>query len=156
LQEELAQRLATILPKLDRAVRSGDAETLFWLQAHVRTSTQDGRESAVSDAPCGAAPQVGQLYFCAFMRTMQREWHGIDRLRLDKFLVLVRCFVRALFGHLRSSGWCASPSSVWHTQCGREVEVMCAVCKSAGLLCGPDMQHGLPGRWGKLEYDLTW
>jgi hypothetical protein len=38
LQEELAQRLAAILPKLDRAVRSGDAGSLFWLHAHVSTS----------------------------------------------------------------------------------------------------------------------
>lgn len=52
-----------------------------------------------------ALTQVAQLYFRVFMRTMQREWFGIDRLRLDKFLLLVRRLVRALFVHLRRSNW---------------------------------------------------
>ncbi len=99
----------------------------------------------MSDALSGADPQVGQVYFCVFMRTMQREWHGIDRLRLDKFLVLVRCFVRALFGHLRSSGWCASFPSVWHAQCRGWWLALCGsllaffallVCSTACLALG--------------------
>ncbi len=49
--------------------------------------------------------QVALLYFQVFMRTMQREWFGIDHLRLDKFLMLVRRFVRALFMHLRARNW---------------------------------------------------
>ena len=47
------------------------------------------------------------MYFQTFMRTMRREWFGIDRLRLDKFLLLVRRFVRALFAHLRAVNWYA-------------------------------------------------
>lgn len=53
----------------------------------------------------GAVVQVALLYFQVFMRTMQREWFGIDHLRLDKFLMLVRRFVRALFTHLRARNW---------------------------------------------------
>ena len=33
----------------------------------------------------------------AFWKTMAREWSGIDSLRMDKFLYLVRCYVRAGF-----------------------------------------------------------
>ena len=36
---------------------------------------------------------------------MQREWFGIDRLRLDKFLMLARKFVRQLFVYLQASAW---------------------------------------------------
>ncbi|KAK9837267.1 hypothetical protein WJX81_002616 [Elliptochloris bilobata] len=67
VQDQLAQRLAGVLPKLNG--------------------------------------KVGRLYFQTFMRTMQREWFGIDRLRLDKFLLLVRRFVRVLFAHLRTINW---------------------------------------------------
>ena len=53
---------------------------------------------------------MGRKYFQTFMRTMRREWFGIDRLRLDKFLLLVRRFVRALFAHLRAGNWYACHS----------------------------------------------
>eukprot|EP00967_Tisochrysis_lutea_P090663 scaffold129844_cov24-Tisochrysis_lutea.AAC.1 len=36
---------------------------------------------------------------------MQREWFNIDRLRLDKFLMLVRKFIGQLFTYLRSHNW---------------------------------------------------
>jgi hypothetical protein len=51
--------------------------------------------------------QGGLLYFKVFARTMQREWFGIDRLRLDKFMLLARKFVHQLFALLRQSDWCA-------------------------------------------------
>lgn len=39
------------------------------------------------------------------MDTMRREWFGIDRLRLDKFLMLVRKFVAQLLAYLARHGW---------------------------------------------------
>jgi hypothetical protein len=45
------------------------------------------------------------LYFRCFMDTMRREWFGIDRLRLDKFLLLVRRFVARMFVGLARRGW---------------------------------------------------
>ena len=39
------------------------------------------------------------------MEAMQREWFGIDKLRLDKFLMLVRKFLRQLFVHLQALDW---------------------------------------------------
>ncbi|KAK9825507.1 hypothetical protein WJX74_002347 [Apatococcus lobatus] len=38
-------------------------------------------------------PEVAVMYFRVFLKTMQREWFGIDRLRLDKFMLLIRCFL---------------------------------------------------------------
>lgn len=36
---------------------------------------------------------------------MYREWGAIDKLRLDKFMMLVRKFVREVFSMLQSRGW---------------------------------------------------
>lgn len=41
---------------------------------------------------------------------MRREWFGIDRLRLDKFMMLVRKFMQQTFVHLRNADWCGH----WH------------------------------------------
>jgi Nucleolar protein,Nop52 len=41
-----------------------------------------------------------------FLATMRREWFGIDRLRLDKFMMLVRKFMQQMFVHLRNADWC--------------------------------------------------
>ena len=59
--------------------------------------------TAVRCAP--PAPQTGFLYFACFMKTMRREWFGIDRLRLDKYMMLIRKFVAQLLRHLAASKW---------------------------------------------------
>ncbi|POM71325.1 Ribosomal RNA processing protein 1 [Phytophthora palmivora] len=41
----------------------------------------------------------------SFFRTMHREWHGLDGLRLDKFYSLVRKFVRETVALLRVQDW---------------------------------------------------
>ena len=41
--------------------------------------------------------QVQTAYFRVFFQFLREEWQGIDRLRLDKFLMLARNFVRQLF-----------------------------------------------------------
>ncbi|CAI5732174.1 unnamed protein product [Peronospora destructor] len=41
----------------------------------------------------------------SFFRTMHREWHGLDGLRLDKFYSLVRKFVREAMVLLRVQDW---------------------------------------------------
>ena len=40
-----------------------------------------------------------------FFMTMGREWHGIDRLRLDKFYMLVRKMLKEIFEHLLKENW---------------------------------------------------
>ncbi|XP_008799436.1 ribosomal RNA processing protein 1 homolog B-like [Phoenix dactylifera] len=44
-------------------------------------------------------------YFEAFILTIRREWGGIDFLRLDKFYLLIRRFLRHLFLLLRKNDW---------------------------------------------------
>ncbi|KAI9722381.1 MAG: hypothetical protein M1812_001853 [Candelaria pacifica] len=41
----------------------------------------------------------------AFWNTMAREWNGIDVLRMDKFLFLVRGYLNATFQYLARTGW---------------------------------------------------
>lgn len=62
-----------------------------------------------------ASVQVGVLYYQAFIRTMRREWMGIDHLRLDKFMMLLRKFLAQLLRVLQGNAWCghlkAAPSA---------------------------------------------
>lgn len=44
----------------------------------------------------------------AFWITMAREWNGIDVLRMDKFLLLVRTYLAGSFKYLRDRKWEAS------------------------------------------------
>jgi len=88
----LAVRLADILPALSDKVRSVADNTVslslltpLLYFAHML--------------------QVAFLYFTVFLSTMRREWFGIDRLRLDKFMMLVRKFVKALFQYLQAQQW---------------------------------------------------
>jgi len=48
---------------------------------------------------------VALSYFRVFFTTMRREWFGIDRLRLDKFMVLVRKVVQQAFVYFRQANW---------------------------------------------------
>jgi ribosomal RNA-processing protein 1 len=48
---------------------------------------------------------VGQLYFHAFVHTMRREWFGIDRHRMDKFMLLIRKFYAAHLRRLQARNW---------------------------------------------------
>ncbi|KZF26379.1 nucleolar [Xylona heveae TC161] len=41
----------------------------------------------------------------AFWKTMSREWTGIDVLRMDKFLMLVRAYLNASFRYLAKIRW---------------------------------------------------
>lgn len=51
------------------------------------------------------ALQTAWGYFTVFIHTMRREWFGIDRLRLDKFLMLVRKFVAQLLACMKARKW---------------------------------------------------
>jgi hypothetical protein len=52
-------------------------------------------------------PSSAHLYFTTFVHTMRREWFGIDRLRLDKFLLLIRRFISHMFVSLKQRSWAA-------------------------------------------------
>ncbi|KAL5019480.1 hypothetical protein ScPMuIL_002372 [Solemya velum] len=48
---------------------------------------------------------VSMLFFKVFLLTEAREWNGIDRWRLDKFMMLVRQMVRQSLILLKSHSW---------------------------------------------------
>ncbi|CAL1291601.1 unnamed protein product [Larinioides sclopetarius] len=45
------------------------------------------------------------LYIDSFFATMSREWHCIDRYRLEKFMMLVRKFLHQCFQLLKNKSW---------------------------------------------------
>ncbi|CAD7699760.1 unnamed protein product [Ostreobium quekettii] len=64
----------------------------------------------------GLQEQVAPLYVAGLFSTMRREWIGIDYLRLDKFLMLVRKFLSSTFRRIHASGWCST-----HCRCLMDV-----------------------------------
>ncbi|GLT62955.1 hypothetical protein SLA2020_355560 [Shorea laevis] len=50
-------------------------------------------------------PPLSHEYFSVFLITMRREWTGIDRLRLDKFYLLIRRFLHCFFLMLKKRSW---------------------------------------------------
>ncbi|XP_054432343.1 ribosomal RNA processing protein 1 homolog A isoform X2 [Pteronotus mesoamericanus] len=49
--------------------------------------------------------EAQHLFLQTFWQTMNREWTGIDRLRLDKFYMLMRLVLKESFTALRMRGW---------------------------------------------------
>ncbi|CAJ0931329.1 unnamed protein product, partial [Mesorhabditis belari] len=45
------------------------------------------------------------LYFECLLKSLAKEWKAIDRWRMDKFLMLIRRCVRAVFHYLKGVGW---------------------------------------------------
>ncbi len=60
------------------------------------------------------SPDVARTYFTVFFRALREEWFGIDRLRLDKFMLLIRRMLRQLFRRLHSASWCGCLSCIGH------------------------------------------
>ncbi len=48
---------------------------------------------------------MSYLYYTVFMKTMRREWLGIDQHRLAKFLLLMRKFTRQALRHMQLAEW---------------------------------------------------
>ncbi|XP_053162030.1 ribosomal RNA processing protein 1 homolog B isoform X2 [Hemicordylus capensis] len=49
--------------------------------------------------------EARHLFIQTFWQTMSREWNGVDRLRLDKFYMLMRMVLRQCFEVLKRNGW---------------------------------------------------
>lgn len=54
--------------------------------------------------------ELALRFFKVFLMTMRREWAGIDRLRLDKFYLLLRKCLVHMFLALQTSGWHQDPT----------------------------------------------
>nr|XP_039252421.1 ribosomal RNA processing protein 1 homolog A-like [Styela clava] len=67
---------------------------------------QEDLANKISDLLPGLSNiKTAMLFFDTFLETMQREWKGIDRLRMDKFYLLVRCVLRKAFEFLKTRSW---------------------------------------------------
>ena len=73
-------------------------------RASIQQPASEHTDIATVFLTCASSPQT-EKFIRAFYTTMQREWSGIDRLRLDKFYNLIRCFQRETFVYLAKSHW---------------------------------------------------
>lgn len=118
VQQDLALRMALITLQLDDSRQEQPSEECL---ASMRQS-QNALAQLGADEAALAAHQVSTttgldtlprslLYFHCFLSTMQREYGGIDHLRLDKYMSLVRRFLAAGFTlmsrHSFAQQWCA-------------------------------------------------
>jgi len=55
--------------------------------------------------PATLPPRPAASYRAAGLAALQREWGGLDRLRMDKFMGLARALVRAAFAAAAAAGW---------------------------------------------------
>ncbi|PWN52297.1 Nop52-domain-containing protein [Violaceomyces palustris] len=62
-------------------------------------------EGSIPALRCSPRARSGLAFVEGFWDTMIREWNGIDRLRLDKFYMLLRRFLNAAFRLLASEDW---------------------------------------------------
>ena len=119
MQAELAERLAAILPQLSEKVKrehtcmGNDVTPLqqprfrgtLEIQVRVRLPLLQRKILSVPAFLTVSATQGALQYFKIFARTMQREWFGIDKLRLDKFMMLARRVLHQVYAHLQKTGW---------------------------------------------------
>ncbi|GAB4838261.1 hypothetical protein Ancab_027790 [Ancistrocladus abbreviatus] len=61
--------------------------------------------NSLSSLLLSLSPSLSILYFSHFLIAMRREWIGIDHLRLDKFYLLIRVFIRHFFILMKKSNW---------------------------------------------------
>jgi hypothetical protein len=71
--------------------------------------TADTLQTELAERLAGLLPQLqapmAALYWGGLLATLRREWSAMDHHRLDKFLMLVRKFVAALFQRLEALKW---------------------------------------------------
>lgn len=49
--------------------------------------------------------QSAVIFIKAFFKTIQKEWHGIDQFRMDKFYLLIRFLLKETFNFLKKYAW---------------------------------------------------
>lgn len=75
----------------------------MWMSDRART--QQRLAIDLADLLSILSPENFVGFNAAFWRTMGREWPGIDALRMDKFLFLIRQYVNKSFEYLRGQKW---------------------------------------------------
>lgn len=85
-------------PRVQQALAQEMADMLLIINAG-----QISASSSSSSAATNAEPSL--LFLEGFWDAMVREWWGLDKWRIDKFMMLVRRFVNAAFRLLDRTGW---------------------------------------------------
>ena len=66
-------------------------------------------QTALAERLAGLLPQMqppmARLYWGGLLGTLRREWASMDHHRMDKYLLLVRKFVAAVFSCCAGAGW---------------------------------------------------
>jgi ribosomal RNA-processing protein 1 len=75
----------------------------FWLSDRPRV--QQALANDLAELLIPMSESNAPTFFRAFWETMTREWSGIDALRIDKFLLLVRRYLNAGFRYCAARGW---------------------------------------------------
>jgi ribosomal RNA-processing protein 1 len=70
-----------------------------------RPLTQQRLATSLAALVSDLQPTLVLPFLKAFWTTMAREWSGIDVLRMDKFLFLVRQYVAAAWAYFARTGW---------------------------------------------------
>ncbi|XP_008801543.2 LOW QUALITY PROTEIN: ribosomal RNA processing protein 1 homolog [Phoenix dactylifera] len=110
-RDRAVRALTSWLPQqLDAAVSDGDLlkiwKGLFYCVWHSdKLPVQIDLTNRLAYLLEALAAPLAARYFEAFILTVRREWAGIDFLRLDKFYLLIRRFLRHLFLLLRKNAW---------------------------------------------------
>mmetsp|Transcript_32823 Transcript_32823/g.93150 ORF Transcript_32823/g.93150 Transcript_32823/m.93150 type:complete len:577 (+) Transcript_32823:92-1822(+) len=91
------------IPELDLLKLWKGVFYCFWHSD--KAPVQDDLAKRLSGILLQLQPPVAYTYFSTFLKTIRREWLGIDRLRLDKFMLLIRYFLRQMLVLLQNSNW---------------------------------------------------
>jgi len=84
----------------------GPWKALYYTMWHAdRPITQQRLAADLASLTFSVAKVNVLAWLEAFWRTIAREWKGVDALRLDKFLLLVRRYLGAGFEWCRQAGW---------------------------------------------------
>jgi ribosomal RNA-processing protein 1 len=91
-------------------------KALFYCMWHSdKPATQADLAERLAGLVHAVVPGRRLLFVRAFWETMMREWFGIDRLRLNKYYMLLRRVLEHTLQELRARGWEAEDLA-WHAE----------------------------------------
>lgn len=89
-------------------------KALFYCMWHAdKVPVQDDLAEKVASLLDSLNPELSVQYLQVYLTTMRREWSGIDRLRLDKFCLLMRKCLNHAFLALEKVGWNTERTNIY-------------------------------------------
>eukprot|EP01138_Halocafeteria_seosinensis_P002028 gb/GECG01002077.1/.p1 GENE.gb/GECG01002077.1/~~gb/GECG01002077.1/.p1 ORF type:complete len:634 (+),score=112.73 gb/GECG01002077.1/:1-1902(+) len=110
LRDKAVERVAVLLQGMDK---EGEMEYLklwkalfycFWMSDKMEVQQQLATFLSKLIHRCKTPAQCEQ-FVSAFFKTIQKEWLGLDKHRLDKFLMLIEFFVKEMFAYCKEAKW---------------------------------------------------